>query len=152
MQQARSNRQSSTVLDDFKQIESRLVARIQELEASAAELAKLRDVADRLGIDVPGANESALPSRGRGAGPFDARGRSAPSSRTRAPRHAQGGKSRVTRRDRVLELVRAQPGISVPELVDAMGVNRTSLYPVVRQLISDGLVHKSGKYLTLVDG
>jgi DNA-binding IclR family transcriptional regulator len=49
----------------------------------------------------------------------------------------------------VLELVAAQPGITVRELVETMGVNRTSLYPVIRQLISDGLLVKEGKGLSL---
>jgi len=47
----------------------------------------------------------------------------------------------------VLEVVGGEPGISVREVVAALGVNRTSLYPVVRQLVSDGLLHKDGRGL-----
>ena len=132
---------ASSVVEDLKRVESRLIARIRELEASNAELEELRAVAARLGIDTsPG-------SRPRPAATSRA------TTRSRERRHlASTGARRVTRRERVLELVREQPGISVPELVDAMGVNRTSLYPVVRQLISDGLLRKDGKHVTLVEG
>jgi DNA-binding IclR family transcriptional regulator len=44
----------------------------------------------------------------------------------------------------VLDVVGLEPGISVREIVAQLGVNRTSLYPVVRQLVSDGLVYKDG--------
>jgi DNA-binding IclR family transcriptional regulator len=37
-----------------------------------------------------------------------------------------------------------EPGISVRGLVAQLGVNRTSLYPVVRQLVTDGLLYKDG--------
>jgi len=47
----------------------------------------------------------------------------------------------------VLEVVGDEPGISVREVVAQLGVNRTSLYPVVRQLVSDGLLHKDGRGL-----
>ena len=129
----------TTVLDDLNRVEERLTARIRELEAQMDELDELRRLADRLGLDVP-SRRPALPAR-----PARSRG------------HATGGRSggaggskrtaRPTRRDRVLELVRERPGITVPELVEEMKVNRTSLYPVVRQLVSDGLVEKSGAHL-----
>src|ERR1700727_1627587 len=40
----------STVIEDLKQLEDRILARIEELEANVAELEQLRDVATRLGI------------------------------------------------------------------------------------------------------
>jgi DNA-binding IclR family transcriptional regulator len=47
----------------------------------------------------------------------------------------------------VLVVVGVEHGISVREVVAQLGVNRTSLYPVVRQLVSDGLLHKDGRGL-----
>jgi DNA-binding IclR family transcriptional regulator len=44
----------------------------------------------------------------------------------------------------VLEVVGVEPGISVRQIVAQLGVNRTSLCPVVRQLVSDGLLYKDG--------
>lgn len=134
---------ASSVVEDLKRVESRLIARIRELEASNAELEELRAVAARLGIETSPGPRPRPAATSRVA------------TRSRERRHLAGtgtGARRVTRRERVLELVREQPGISVPELVDAMGVNRTSLYPVVRQLISDGLLRKDGKHVTLVEG
>jgi hypothetical protein len=141
MQQSHEDKDvASSVVEDLKRVESRLIARIRELEAANAELEELRAVAARLGIEAsPGPRlRAAATSR-------------AATTRPREKRHPAGAR-RITRRERVLELVREQPGISVPELVDAMGVNRTSLYPVVRQLISDGLLRKDGKQVTLADG
>jgi hypothetical protein len=141
----------ASLAEEFR---SRLVARIRELETSIAELEDLRGIAASLGIDLdlatrtsqsptqaarPGAPMSprhARASRSRGA-----RG----SSRT-TPSRAAGARG-PTRRDRVLEIVGDQPDITVSELVKVMSVNRTSLYPVVRQLISDGLIDKNGQYL-----
>jgi hypothetical protein len=123
----------TAVLDDLNRVEERLAARIRELEAQMDELDELRRLADRLGLDVP-SPRPARPARSRD---HATGGRSTGSKRTGRP----------TRRDRVLELVRERPGITVPELVEEMKVNRTSLYPVVRQLVSDGLIEKSGAQL-----
>lgn len=121
----------SRVVEDLKAVEDRVVARIQELEKNLEELDELREIAQRLGIETKPRN-SASPRAAR------------------AVRHHRGGstKPRVTRRERVIELVRRNPGITIPELVERMQVNRTSLYPVIRQLVSDGLIDKEGTQLT----
>jgi hypothetical protein len=155
----------STVIEDLKRLEERILARIKELEANDAELEQLRDVAGRLGI---------LEDSGRDGGPATATGPPATAT-TRTRRHSQprgrtsgegnrtGTRARAggarsataladavptgrqsTRRERVLEVVGVKPGISVREIVAQLGVNRTSLYPVVRQLVSDGLLYKDG--------
>jgi IclR helix-turn-helix domain len=144
----------SSVMEDLERLEDRILARIRELEANVAELEQLREVARRLGIldrhkrdsvsATPRATTSS-PARRRirgqatatGARPGGARSATVPSN------------ERSTRRDRVLEVVAVAPGISVREIVAQLGVNRTSLYPVVRQLVSDGLVHKDGRGLWL---
>ena len=160
-------------MEDLKHLEDRILARIQELEANVAELEQLREVAARLGIlDVNGRDNSrsrrratatARPRRGasgrvngtagRSGGARSAtRGSATRGSATRGS--ATGGSAthqpmprHTTRRERVLEVVVGEPGISVREVVAALGVNRTSLYPVVRQLVSDGLLHKDGRGL-----
>lgn len=148
----------STVIEDLNRLEERILARIQELEANAAELEQLRDVATRLGIldrarrdDEPATGtatatptqpRSGTPrSRGRASGTRARRGGAR--SATRAGSAAPAGRQ-STRRERVLEVVGVAPGISVREIVAQLGVNRTSLYPVVRQLVSDGLLYKDG--------
>lgn len=43
------------------------------------------------------------------------------------------------------ELVSARPGITIPELADAMGIQANYLYRVMPQLKADGKVTKQGK-------
>jgi len=152
-----------TVIEDLKRLEDRILARIQELEANVAELEELREVAARLGIlegdrrDNPRATRRATATnspdrgtRGRASGTAGRSGgaRSA-TTRSATTRSTSTGQtpSHVTRRERVLEVVGGDPGISVREIVAQLGVNRTSLYPVVRQLVSDGLLYKDGRGL-----
>ena len=150
-------------MEDLKRLEDRILARIQELEANVAELDQLREVAARLGIldgdggdSAPatgGATATTRPRRavraGRSSGTAGrsggARSATRGSATNHTPRHA-------TRRERVLQVVGDEPGISVREVVAQLGVNRTSLYPVVRQLVSDGLLHKDGRGLWPVSG
>jgi Replication protein A C terminal len=147
----------STVIEDLKRLEDRILARIKELEASVAELEQLREVAARLGIlDVERGDTgptrrrttaTARPRRaprGRASGTAARSGGARSSTATTAARHTAG---HATRRERVLEVVGGEPGISVREIVAQLGVNRTSLYPVVRQLVSDGLLYKDGRGL-----
>ena len=144
----------SSVIEDLKHLEDRILARIRELEANAAELEQLREVAARLGIldrqrvDGAQATDRARAStrpRRRVRGQSTATG-----ARPGGARSATAGADgRSTRRERVLEVVAIEPGISVREIVAQLGVNRTSLYPVVRQLVSDGLLHKDGRGLWL---
>lgn len=144
----------SSVIEDLKRLEDRILARIHELEASVSELEQLREVAARLGIlDHNGRdNARATPratatrrSRRRARGQTSVTS-ARPGGAHSATRDANG---RSTRRERVLEVVAVEPGISVREIVTQLGVNRTSLYPVVRQLVSDGLLHKDGRGLWL---
>ena len=151
----------STVIEDLKRLEDRILARIKELEAGVAELEQLREVAARLGIldderrDSPPATHQATatvrpgrpPRGGRASGTAARSGGARSTTRvTTAPQTPQ----LATRRERVLEVVGGEPGISVREVVAQLGVNRTSLYPVVRRLVSDGLLYKDGRGLWLV--
>jgi hypothetical protein len=81
---------------------------------------------------------------------------SAPSSSTPTPRRtrrtAGGGGARRgrprgngTRGQQALELVRAQPGITIPELAEKMGIKQNYLYRVMPDLASQGQVTKSGR-------
>jgi hypothetical protein len=144
----------SSVIEDLKQLEDRILARITELEANAAELEQLRDVAARLGI-LEGDGGDSVPATGRIRATNRGRRRvraqaTATGARPGGAQSATGGSvERSTRRERILEVVAVDPGISVREIVAQLGVNRTSLYPVVRGLVSDGLLHKDGRGLWL---
>jgi hypothetical protein len=71
-----------------------------------------------------------------------------------AVRRQPGGtqKAGAERRERMLELIRSRPGITVPELSVALETDAPSLYRVVRKLQSDGTVAKDGKSLRLAAG
>jgi hypothetical protein len=82
---------------------------------------------------------------------------SASSSSTPTPRRARrtssggGGRRRGrprgsgTRGQQALDLVRAQPGITIPELAEKMGIKQNYLYRVMPDLASQGQVTKSGR-------
>ena len=150
----------SSVMEDLRHFEDRILARIRELEASVAELEQLREVAARLGILDRDRSDNALAAASAPATTTTrrpTRSRRVVRGQTSGTRARPGGArsatvvpdGRATRRERVLEVVGGEPGISVREIVAQLGVNRTSLYPVVRQLVSDGLLHKDGRGLWL---
>lgn len=86
------------------------------------------------------------------------RGSSAPRERTTAPRRrrraasgAPAGRRRGrprgsgTRGNQALALVQSKPGITIPELAEAMGIKQNYLYRVMPQLQEDGKVAKRGR-------
>jgi hypothetical protein len=81
---------------------------------------------------------------------------STPASSAAAPaRRRRGGGSGTGRRGRprgsgtravqALELVKARPGITIPELAEAMGIKQNYLYRVMPTLAEEGKVTKSGR-------
>src|SRR5215210_2694648 len=50
-----------------------------------------------------------------------------------------------TRSNQALELVKSRPGITIPELAEAMGIKQNYLYRVMPALAGDGKVTKSGR-------
>lgn len=50
-----------------------------------------------------------------------------------------------TRGKQALELVRANPGISIPEMAERMGIQQNYLYRVLPGLQKEGLVRKEGR-------
>ena len=69
------------------------------------------------------------------------------SARTRGATHAKRGrpKGSGTRGAEALALVTANPGITIPEIAQKMGIKQNYLYRVLPSLASDGLVAKDGK-------
>jgi DNA-binding IscR family transcriptional regulator len=62
--------------------------------------------------------------------------------RSAAPRRRRAGN---TRGHQALELVREKPGITIPELAQAMKIQPNYLYRVLPQLASDGQVRRDGQ-------
>jgi hypothetical protein len=99
-----------------------LVDEYQRLEQAAAALA---------GVGGDG---------GRGA-------RRRPSTARRATATGRRGRPRGsgTRALQALELVKAKPGITIPDLADAMGIKANYLYRVLPTLESEGKVARRGR-------
>lgn len=108
-------------------------ARLQELKPLVEEYHRLEAAAQAL--DGVGATATAA------AKP---RSRSARSTSTGAGRRGRPRGS-GTRGRQALELVRANPGITIPELADRMGIKQNYLYRVLPGLQKDGMVRKEGR-------
>lgn len=125
-----------SVLEELREYERRVIERLNELKPLVDEYHQLEQLAERLGLDR---DATAKPRR-----------QSRPVKRSRTttalPGSSRGAKPgrKPHRRDQVLQLINERPGITVPDLGKAIGVDPTGLYRVVRQLEKEGLVTKSG--------
>src|SRR3954466_4680809 len=113
----------------------------KEIQARLKELRPLVDEFHRLE-----AAEQALSGVGGGtaaatATPTRRRRSSSSSSNGRRGRPRGSG----TRAAQALQLVGERPGITIPELADAMGIKQNYLYRVMPGLAEDGKVTKSGR-------
>ena len=113
-----------------KEIQSRLkelkplVEEYQRLEAAERALA---------GVGTTPARTASAPRRARaGSGSSNGGRRGRP-------------KGTGTRAVQALELVRARPGITIPELAEAMAIKQNYLYRVMPTLADEGQVVKSGR-------
>jgi hypothetical protein len=119
---------------DFLDVKRKEIAdRLKELKPLVDEYTRLEAAAQAL----DGVGPSAPARRGPGRPPGS---RSATGTRRRRGR--RGGN---TRANQALELVKAKPGITIPELADAMGIKQNYLYRVLPSLQKDKLVKKQGK-------
>ena len=112
-----------------------LVEEYQRLDAAERALAGVETKPARSGAAGGGTTPPARRSRGGGAG--GRRGRP---------------KGSGTRALQALELVRARPGITIPELAEAMGIKQNYLYRVMPTLADEGQVVKSGRGWHVRDG
>jgi predicted transcriptional regulator len=81
------------------------------------------------------------PGRPRGAAQTAGRRRRSV-RRAGRPRGRRGG---ATRANQALELVRNQPGITIPQLAEAMGIEPNYLYRVMPKLVEDGSIKREGQ-------
>jgi hypothetical protein len=115
--------------DKRKEIDSRL----RELRPLVEEYQRLEQAAAAL-AGVPGSGSRAKGSRGA-----TRRRDGAGGGRRGRPRGS--GKRAI----QAQELVGAQPGITIPELADVMGIQANYLYRVMPTLAEEGKVRKDGK-------
>lgn len=127
-----------SVIDELKGLEDRVARRMNELRPLVDEYRELEQVAQRLGVAPAAATDTpARPRRAR--------------RRARATARANAGTSRAGRsngrRDELLAMVKARPGITVREVGSELGVDPTSLYRIVHRLEQDGALKKRGREL-----
>ena len=113
----------------------------REIRERLAELKPLVEEYERL--EVAAAALDGAPSNGASKPPASTTRRRRASSSTPARRGRPRGSG--TRSKQALELVRAQPGITIAELAEAMKIKQNYLYRVLPALAKDGLVTKKGR-------
>ena len=110
--------------------------KVKEIEARLKELRPMVDEYNRLEVALGAftgttTTTKAAPTRRR---------RSASSNGRRGRPRGSG-----TRAAQALQLVGERPGITIPELADAMGIKQNYLYRVMPGLAEEGKVTKSGR-------
>jgi CRP-like cAMP-binding protein len=119
---------------------SEISARLQELRPVVDEYNRLEAAAAAL-EGVPNARQSTASRRGSTHRQTSAvRRRDAHSIKRRGRPKGTG-----TRGNQALALVTANPGITIPELAEKMGIKQNYLYRVLPGLQQDGLVSKQGR-------
>jgi hypothetical protein len=116
-----------------KEIDSRL--RELKEEVSKLEAARAALVGGRRGPGRPRGSRSSSSS-------------SSTTTRRRAarrPGRPRGRRSGGTRANQALELVRNQPGITIPQIAENLKIEPNYLYRVMPKLVSDGQVRREGQ-------
>lgn len=119
-----------TTLKDIDARLSELRDEIGKLEAARSALTGERPAASR-----------APRARGNHAAPRATRG----SGARRGPGRPRGRRGGNTRAGQALDLVRAQPGITIPKLAAAMKIQPNYLYRVMPALEKEGSVKRTGQ-------
>jgi hypothetical protein len=114
-------------------------ARLKELKPLVEEYHRL-EAAERALAGVNG-----TPARAAAPATTSRRARSGSASSGRGSGRRGRPKGSGTRALQALELVRARPGITIPELAEAMGIKQNYLYRVMPTLAEEGQVVKSGR-------
>jgi hypothetical protein len=112
-----------------KEIDSRL--RELKEEVSKLEAARTALVGNRRGPGRPRGSRSTSTTTRRRA--------------TRRPGRPRGRRSGGTRANQALELVRSQPGITIPQIAENLKIEPNYLYRVMPKLVSDGQVRREGQ-------
>jgi hypothetical protein len=111
-----------------KDIDNRLAELKQEVTKLEAARAAL--VGARRGPGRPPGSSNRTPTRRRAA------------RRPGRPRGRRGGN---TRANQALELVRSQPGITIPQIAETLKIEPNYLYRVMPKLLEDGSVKRDGQ-------
>jgi hypothetical protein len=106
--------------------------RLAELKQEVTKLEAARDalVGARRGPGRPPGSSNRTPTRRRAG------------RRPGRPRGRRGGN---TRANQALELVRSQPGITIPQIAETLKIEPNYLYRVMPKLVEDGSVKRDGQ-------
>jgi CRP-like cAMP-binding protein len=115
----------------------------REIDARLKELRPLVEEYHRL--EAAAAALDGVASTGRASAPARRGRRRASSTTASGPRRRGRPRGSGTRSKEALELVRGRPGITIPEIAEAMGIQQNYLYRVLPALQKDGLVRKEGR-------
>jgi len=66
-------------------------------------------------------------------------------TRRRGPGRPRGRRGGNTRANQALELVRSRPGITIPQIAEAMKIEPNYLYRVMPKLVSEGSITRDGQ-------
>ena len=116
--------------------------RLKELRPLVDEFHRLEAAVRALdGVDTPsrGSAGNTTPRRRSSGGGGGGGGAASGNGRRGRPRGSG------TRGKQALELVRANPGITIPELAEQMGIQQNYLYRVLPGLQKEGMVRKEGR-------
>ena len=121
-----------------------LDAKVKEIEGRLKELRPLLDEYERL--EAAAAALGSVEGRGarttRGGRRAGAARGAVNGSRRGRPRGSRGENTRAAQ---AVELVRARPGITIPELAEHMGIKPNYLYRILPQLEDEGKVRRDDK-------
>jgi len=115
-------------------------ARLKELRPLVEEFHRLEAAAAALDGVAGGSGRAATTTPARRG-----RRRAASAAPASGPRRRGRPRGSGTRSKQALELVRTRPGITIPEIAEAMGIQQNYLYRVLPALQKDGLVRKEGR-------
>ena len=138
--------------DFLTQQRRQIDARLQELKPAHEEYLTLLQAKDALeGLKTPprvgrppGRRGPGRPPGSRNARRATTRARSA-NGRRRTRRTATRRRAGGTRADQALQLIKSNPGMTVPQIADKMGIRQNYLYRVTAALQKRGSVKRRGQ-------
>jgi len=138
--------------DFLTQQRRRIDARLQELKPAHEEYLTLLEAKQALdGVKSPSRAGRPPGRRGPGRPPGSGRKRTTTRARSangrRKPRRAATTRRRSggTRGDQALQLIKSNPGMTVPQIADRMGIRQNYLYRVTAALQKSGSVKRKGQ-------
>jgi hypothetical protein len=140
------------VTDFLDEKRKEIADRLKELKPAVDEYSRLEAAAAALqGVGGPSGTATTAapvrrgPGRPRGSVSRTSTATAKKAGRKKAGRRAGRRKGSGTRAAEALVFVKGQPGITIPELADKMGIKQNYLYRVLPGLAQDGLVSKQGR-------